>query len=132
VEGTSRAKDFSPKPFINRWHCGFDGDLTEAGRVKNIVIRLCENISPRKVEEILIHEIAVAGIPGECARAVIVPVSPQALTVSSIRDFLEVRGVARFKIAEQVILQDILLRNDAGEVLKDRIRASIISQGREV
>jgi hypothetical protein len=34
VEETSRAKDFSPKPFINSWHCRFDGDLTDTARLR--------------------------------------------------------------------------------------------------
>jgi acyl-CoA synthetase (AMP-forming)/AMP-acid ligase II len=121
---------------LGRW-AGDSRHLAVTGRAKDIIIRLGENISPKEVEDILVQhpdiaEIAIVGIPdkhtGERACAVIVPVSPQAPTLSSIRDFLEAQGVARFKIPEQVILQDVLPRNGAGKVLKDRIRASIAGQ----
>jgi acyl-CoA synthetase (AMP-forming)/AMP-acid ligase II len=124
---------------LGRW---VDGDrLVVTGRVKDIIIRLGENISPKEVEDILVHhpdivEIAIVGIPdertGERACAVIVPAYPHAPTLSSIRSFLEVQGLARYKIPEQVILRDALPRNDAGKILKDRLRASIVAEGEKV
>jgi acyl-CoA synthetase (AMP-forming)/AMP-acid ligase II len=124
---------------VGRW---VHGDrLVVTGRVKDIIIRLGENISPKEVEDVLIHhpdiaEIAVVGVPdertGERACAVIVPVHPQAPTLAGIRDFLEAQGLARFKIPELVILQNTLPRNDAGKVQKDRLRASIIGSGYKI
>jgi acyl-CoA synthetase (AMP-forming)/AMP-acid ligase II len=124
---------------LGRW---VHGDrLVVTGRAKDIIIRLGENISPKEVEDILVHhpdiaEIAIVGIPdertGERACAVIVPAHPQTPTLSGIRDFLEAQGLAKFKIPEQVILRDALPRNDAGKILKDRLSASIVAQGEKV
>ena len=41
--------------------------------------------------------------------------------------YLEAQGLAKFKFPEQVVLRDSLPRNDAGKVLKDRLRAAILA-----
>ena len=56
----------------------------------------------------------------------IVPARLPGPTLSAIREFLEAQGLARFKIPEQVLLRETLPRNDAGKILKDRLRASIL------
>jgi acyl-CoA synthetase (AMP-forming)/AMP-acid ligase II len=132
-EGYFRAGD------LGRW---VHGDrLVVTGRVKDIIIRLGENIAPKEVEDILVHhpdiaEIAIVGIPdertGERACAVIVPTGAQEPTVAVIREYLEAQGLARFKIPEQVVLRDSLLRNDAGKVLKDRLRSAILAEAEKV
>jgi non-ribosomal peptide synthetase component E (peptide arylation enzyme) len=66
---------------------------------------------------------------GERACAVIVPRGPTAPDVRALRDFLGKLGVAKFKSPEQVELWDNLPRNDAGKVLKNQIRATLM-QGR--
>lgn len=111
-----------------------DGDyLVITGRAKDIIIRNGENIAPKEVEDLLvdhpdIREIAIVGVPdartGERACAVIVPSGTARPDVASLRDFLESRGVARFKIPEQVMLVDSLPKNDAGKVIKGKIRVS--------
>ena len=116
-----------------------DDYLVVTGRAKDIIIRHGENISPKEVEDILaghpgIAEVAVVGLPdartGERACAVIVPAGPPDLDVADLLDFLEAKGVARFKVPEQLVFCDSLPRNDAGKVLKDRIRAMLIGEGR--
>jgi acyl-CoA synthetase (AMP-forming)/AMP-acid ligase II len=106
--------------------------LVVTGRAKDIIIRNGENISPKEVEDILIGhpdiaEVAIVGLPdprtGERACAVIVPKSPPGPDVASLRSFLDVQGVATFKVPEQVVIWDALPRNDAGKVLKAEIRA---------
>jgi acyl-CoA synthetase (AMP-forming)/AMP-acid ligase II len=37
--------------------------------------------------------------------------------------------VAKFKIPEQVVIRDMLPRNDAGKILKDRLRTAILAEG---
>ncbi len=117
---------------LGRW---VDGDyLVIAGRIKDIIIRNGENIAPKEVEDLLldhpdIAEIAIVGLPdprtGERACAVIVPQAGARLDVASLAAFLEARGVARFKIPEQVALRETLPKNDAGKVLKHRIREEL-------
>jgi cyclohexanecarboxylate-CoA ligase len=113
--------------------------LVVTGRAKDIIIRNGENISPKEVEDILtshpgIAEIAIVGLPddrtGERACAVVVPTATlgpdPGLNVASLRTFLEDSGVARFKAPEQVVIWDVLPKNDAGKVLKHQIKAALM------
>lgn len=112
-----------------------DSYLVVTGRAKDIIIRNGENISPKEIEDILIGhpgiaEIAIVGIPdertGERACAVIVATDHPAPDVAGMRALLEEHGVARFKAPEQVEIWDSLPKNDAGKVLKHRIRAALV------
>jgi acyl-CoA synthetase (AMP-forming)/AMP-acid ligase II len=123
---------------LGRWVDG--GYLVISGRAKDIIIRNGENISPKEIEDILaehpgIREIAVVGVPdrrtGERACAVIVPAAPPAPDVAALRAFLAAKGVAAFKFPEAVDLWDSLPKNDAGKVLKHRIRAVLAGRSRE-
>lgn len=114
---------------LGRWD---DGHLVVTGRAKDLIIRNGENISPKEIEDLLageagIAEIAVVGVPdertGERACAVIVPTAPPGPGVADLDRVLRAHGVAAFKIPEQVAIWDSLPRNDAGKVLKHRIRA---------
>ena len=124
---------------LGRWDRG--DHLVVTGRAKDIIIRMGENIAPKEVEDILIHhpaiaEIAIVGLPdprtGERACAVIVPADAQGPTLADLRDYLEAQGLAKFKIPEQIVLKDSLPRNDAGKVLKDRLRAAIAADSEKV
>ena len=115
-----------------------DGDtLVITGRAKDLIIRNGENISPKEVEDILtlhpaIAEISIIGLPdpktGEQACAVIVPRPGEAPTVTDLKNFLDARNVARFKIPERVELRDSLPRNAAGKVLKNKLREALLAQ----
>jgi acyl-CoA synthetase (AMP-forming)/AMP-acid ligase II len=117
---------------LGRW---VDGDyLVIAGRIKDIIIRNGENIAPKEVEDLLIGhpdivEIAIVGLPdpgtGERACAVIVARDSAQIDVASLRAFLDARGVARFKIPEQVVILDALPKNEAGKVLKHQLHAAL-------
>lgn len=111
--------------------------LMVTGRAKDLIIRNGENISPKEVEDLLvghrgIAEVAVVGLPdprtGERACAVIVPTEAPGPDVAALREFLEGQGVARFKVPECVAIWDELPKNDAGKVLKHRIRATLMTQ----
>lgn len=111
-----------------------DSYLVVTGRAKDIIIRNGENISPKEVEDILIGhpgiaEIAIVGVPdertGERACAVVVASGQAPPDVPAMRALLEEHGVARFKAPEQVEVWDALPKNDAGKVLKHRIRAEL-------
>ncbi len=117
---------------LGRW---VDGNhLVIAGRIKDIIIRNGENIAPKEVEDLLvahpdIAEIAIVGLPdartGERACAVIVPRGPAQPDVASLRAYLDARGVAKFKMPEQVALWEALPKNEAGKVLKHQMRAAL-------
>src|SRR6202020_1676082 len=104
------------------------------GRAKDIIIRNGENISPKEIEDLLadhpdIAEVAIVGVPdertGERACAAIVPAASGCPDVTALREHLEARGVATFKVPEQVVLFDALPKNDAGKVLKHQIKATL-------
>jgi cyclohexanecarboxylate-CoA ligase len=109
-----------------------DQYLVVTGRAKDVIIRNGENISAKEVEDLLadhpgIAEIAVVGLPdertGERACAVIVPAGSASPDVASLLAMLQTKGVAKFKAPEQVVIWDALPKNDAGKILKHRIRA---------
>ena len=112
-----------------------DGDhLVVTGRIKDLIIRNGENISPKEIEDLLaghpqVAEVAIVGVPdartGERAVAVIVARSGGTPDVATLAAHLESFGVARFKYPEAVVLWEALPRNDAGKVLKVAIRARL-------
>jgi len=112
-----------------------DRYLVVTGRAKDVIIRNGENISAKEVEDLLgdhpgVAEIAVVGLPdertGERACAVIVPTGAARPDVASLLALLESKGVAKFKAPEQVVLWEALPKNDAGKILKHRIRAALV------
>ncbi len=111
-----------------------DEYLLVTGRARDIIIRNGENISPKEVEDLLadhadIAEVAIIGVPnertGERACAVIVPTAGCRPDVAALREYLEARGVARFKVPEQVVTWTALPKNDAGKVLKHLIKTTL-------
>lgn len=115
-----------------------DQYLVVTGRAKDVIIRNGENISAKEVEDLLaehpgIAEIAVVGLPdertGERACAVIVPAGAAGPDVASLLALLQSKGVAKFKAPEQVVIWDALPKNDAGKILKHRIRAVLTQDG---
>jgi acyl-CoA synthetase (AMP-forming)/AMP-acid ligase II len=122
---------------IGQWA---DGALVVTGRVKDLIIRNGENVSPKEIEDLLvgrlgIAEVAVVGVPdartGEraCAVVVLAAGTQRSPTVTDLGEFLAEQGVARFKVPEQVVVWDALPRNDAGKVLKHRMRDALVGSG---
>jgi acyl-CoA synthetase (AMP-forming)/AMP-acid ligase II len=115
-----------------------DGNyLVVSGRAKDIIIRNGENISPKEVEDVLaehpaIKEVAVVGLPdartGERACAVIVPKQDAAPDVAGLCAFLSAQGLAVFKYPEEVVVWEALPKNDAGKILKHKIRAQLMQR----
>ncbi len=128
---------FDPEGFyrtgdLGRWVEG--NHLVITGRIKDIIIRNGENIAPKEIEDLLaghsdIAEVAIVGLPdprtGERACAVIVARGSATPDVASLRTFLEAKGIASFKLPEQVALWGSLPKNDAGKVLKQKIRDTL-------
>ncbi|HSI17670.1 MAG TPA: AMP-binding protein [Sphingomonas sp.] len=137
VHAEDEASAFDAEGFYRTGDQGelVDGDhLVVTGRIKDLIIRNGENISPKEIEDLLaghpaIAEIAIVGVPhprtGERAVAVIVPRGDAEPDIAALADFLAGFGVARFKYPEDVVLWHALPRNDAGKVLKQQIRVTL-------
>ena len=107
-----------------------DGYLFITDRIKDIIIRGGENVSPREVEEVLyqhpgIAETGVIGIKdevyGEEKKAFVVPKAGQTLEVEEIIAFCKNR-LPTFKMPKVVQLLDALPKNPVGKVLRAELR----------
>lgn len=110
-----------------------DGAITITGRLKDIIIRGGENLSPAEIENALechpaIMEAAVVAMPherlgeGVCAFLRIRP-GEVAPTVPEINRFLGGAGLARQKFPERLEILDDFPRTPSGKVRKERLRA---------
>jgi len=108
-----------------------DNYLFITGRIKDLIIRGGENISPGEIENILedhpaIAEAAVIGVPdvewGEVVKAIIVPVSgePQP-TLEELTTYVKAR-LASYKSPSLYEWVPELPRNHLGKVLKNDLR----------
>jgi acyl-CoA synthetase (AMP-forming)/AMP-acid ligase II len=109
-----------------------DGYLAITGRLKDVIIRKGENVSAKEIEDHLhahprVGEAAVIGLPdaerGERVCAVLVlrdAGSP--LELSELAAFLRGRGLANYKLPEQLELLAELPRNPSGKVLKRELQ----------
>jgi fatty-acyl-CoA synthase len=108
-----------------------DGYVNITGRIKDIVVRGGENISPREVEEFLyahpdVRDVQVVGVPdlryGEelCAWVILRDGAP-ALTAEAVREFAGGR-LASFKIPRYVVVVDEFPMTVTGKVRKVEMR----------
>jgi acyl-CoA synthetase len=118
-----------------------DGYLTVTDRLKDVIIRGGENVSPAEVEEELLRvpgvvEAAVVAAPdrrlGERACA-FVRVAPGATppTLDAVRGALEAAGLARQKWPEQLRMVADLPRTASGKVQKFVLREQLRDEARE-
>ncbi|MCB1687410.1 MAG: AMP-binding protein, partial [Halioglobus sp.] len=120
VHSEDEATVFDAEGYYRTGDLGYwidDNYLVISGRIKDIIIRNGENIAPKEVEDLLlghpdIIEAAIVGLPdaktGERACAVLVVRDKAQPDLTSLREFLEGNGVARFKVPEQVAIWDAL------------------------
>jgi acyl-CoA synthetase (AMP-forming)/AMP-acid ligase II len=131
-------KSFDEEGYFHTGDIGrYIGDYIQVtGRAKDIIIRNGENISPKELEDLLLEhpdiaDIAIVGRPhpktGERVCAVLVTAGDKQLEPSDLFSFLVERGVAKFKVPEQVDIWAELPRNASGKVLKHEIRATLIA-----
>ncbi|MFV0276948.1 MAG: class I adenylate-forming enzyme family protein [Parahaliea sp.] len=106
--------------------------LRVIGRQKEIIIRGGFNISPAELDALLvempgIREIACAGIPdqrlGERIAAYAVVDHDATITLPTICEFLEQRGLARIKWPERLVLLSELPRNALNKVVRSALAA---------
>lgn len=113
-----------------------DGYVRIEGRIKDLIIRGGENISPREVEEFLythpdIQDVQVVGVPddkyGEQLLAcVILREGAEPLTAEDIKEFSTGR-IAHFKVPAYVQVRDAFPMTVSGKVRKVELR----EQGRD-
>jgi non-ribosomal peptide synthetase component E (peptide arylation enzyme) len=105
------------------------------GRLKDLIIRGGENLSPMEIENALdrhpaIAESAVVAMPhdrlGEGVAAFLrVAPGAEALSLGQVTQFLESLGLARQKFPEKVIYVSDFPRTASGKVRKDLLRAEL-------
>ncbi len=129
--GYDNNPDANARAFTDGWfRTGDQGRLDEegylflTGRLKEIIIRGGEKISPLEVDVVLLDHPAVAqactfGIPheklGEEVGAVIVPRPGQSVTEADIRAFVAER-MAAFKVPRKVLIMDDIPKGATGKV----------------
>jgi acyl-CoA synthetase (AMP-forming)/AMP-acid ligase II len=111
------------------------GSYRVTGRLKDIIIRNAENIAAPEIEEILsehpaIAEVSVVGVPdprtGErCCAVVVVADGKPPVNLADLAAFCRSRGLASFKIPEQLEIVESLPRNPMGKVLKAALREKL-------
>lgn len=109
------------------------GDLVVEGRTKDVVNRGGEKFTPGEVEDHLnehpaLREVVVVPVPdrvlGEKSCAVAVSVGP-APTLLELRVFLQRRGLAAFKLPDQLEFVDALPLTRFGKVDKPAVRRAL-------
>lgn len=113
---------------------GEQGAVRVVGRIKDMIIRGGQNVSPREVEDILLghpacQAVAVVGLPdarlGERACAVVVCHPGSTLDFEAMQRYLIDRGVARFKLPEHLVLRDALPATPSGKIQKFKLREEL-------
>lgn len=113
-----------------------EGYCNITGRVKDMIIRGGENISPREIEEFLythpgISQVQVFGVPdtkfGEIVATWIVPKPGASLTEDSVRDFCRDR-IAHYKIPKLVRFKSELPMTVTGKPQKFLMRDAMIKE----
>lgn len=108
-----------------------DGNVRVTGRTKDAIIRNAENISALEIENALathpaVADVAVIGIPdprtGERVCAVVVPATADAVSLESLVQHCQSRGLSRYKHPEHLVVVDALPRNQFGKVIKKDLR----------
>ncbi len=115
-----------------------DGHITLTGRLKDVIIRKGENVSPKEVEDLLyehpqVGDVAVIGLPdperGERVCAVIeVAAGAEPPTLPELATYLKGQGLMVQKVPEQLVIVDELPRNATMKVLKYQLRDRLRDQ----
>ncbi|MGO1480596.1 MAG: AMP-binding protein [Brachybacterium sp.] len=119
----------------DRGYLTHDGDLVICGRVVEQINRLGENVSPQEVEQLLrqvpgVRSAAVLGIADSALgeRTVAALVAEQEISREAVLEDFMTRGVARYKVPDQVIGVEAIPLTNIGKPDKRTLRSLI--QGR--
>lgn len=93
------------------------GNIVIVGRLKDVIIRGGDKVSPAEVEALLrthpcVSQVAVIGIPdpvlGERVCACVVPAEDRPIELETLRGHLRAQGLASYKAPEQIVMLDSL------------------------
>lgn len=107
------------------------------GRCKDIIVRGGVNISPAELDDLLsghpdLAEAAVVGVPdeglGERVCAAIVPRGDTVPTLEQLTGWLREKGLAVFKLPEQMVRVDALPRNAMNKVVRSQLREQVLEK----
>lgn len=145
VRGYLGDRTTSPSPVVDGWLPTGDlgvldeaGALSVTGRIKNLINRGGEKISPEHVEAVLqsapgVQQAAVLGVPdslyGERVAAVIVA-DTAGLDISAVRSYLAGR-LAPFEIPDHVDIVNALPTTAKGDIDRAALSAQISAQLRQ-
>ncbi|OBI97871.1 cyclohexanecarboxylate-CoA ligase [Mycobacterium alsense] len=135
VDASLDAQAFDADGWFRTGDLGFiddHGDIVVTGRIKDAIIRNAENISALEIEGVLashpgVADVAVIGVPdertGERVCAVVVAHPGAVVTLSSVFQHCQARGLSKHKTPERLEVVAALPRNLTGKVLKTELRA---------
>jgi non-ribosomal peptide synthetase component E (peptide arylation enzyme) len=110
------------------------GNVRITGRIKDLIIRGGENITPGQIEEILaaypgVADVAVIGMPdkdlGERVCAYIQPAAGVKLDPEKIKAFMEDKGASKLLIPERFEFMDALPMTEAVKHDKKALREDL-------
>src|SRR5271157_179209 len=110
------------------------GNLKITGRIKDLIIRGGENVSPAQVEELVethphVADVAVIGMPdkdlGERVCAYVRPAAGQTLSEKELQAFMESEGASKLLIPEKFVFVVTLPMTEAGKHDKKALREDI-------
>ena len=135
VDASLNEAAFDRDGFFRTGDLGFvdeEGYVAITGRLKDVIVRLGENISAKEVEDLLqqhskVDDVSVIGLPdarlGERVCAVVQTRDPAApLGFDEMLDFLSAHKLMKQKLPEQLEIIEQIPRNPSGKVLKDALR----------
>jgi non-ribosomal peptide synthetase component E (peptide arylation enzyme) len=111
--------------------------LRSAGRVKDLIIRGGQNISPEDIEDTLnahpkVMESAAVGMPdprlGEKVCVYIVPKEGEPPTLEELISYMKEKEVAVFKLPQRMEIMNELPRTPVGKIWKRVLREDIVKK----
>lgn len=116
-----------------------NGFVTISGRVKELIIRAGENISPAEIEEVVqtcasVDDVAVIGVPhpdlGEVPVACVSPVAGRSLDRADILSACQER-LSYFKIPADIVEVQQIPRTGSGKIQRFQLQKILAAQGIE-
>lgn len=110
---------------------GTDRTLRYVGRLKDMIIRSGQNISPAEIEFIVqrhpsVYEVSVIGVPdplrGQLVCACVALRPGTELTLAELQEFMRDRDIASYKIPERLEIVSDLPKGPSGKILKRALR----------
>jgi non-ribosomal peptide synthetase component E (peptide arylation enzyme) len=111
--------------------------MTVVGRKKEILIRGGINIAPREIEDLIVsfpevRQAAVIGVPdarlGERSCACVVLKEDSTLDLATMTSRLKERGLATYKLPEQIEIVDHLPSTASGKVQKHELLKRVLEE----